>query len=133
MGKNEKMRVLDLLESGKINAAEAAQLLSVLNGPSKPLITKESRENAEERMRQFAKECSKFAKECGHKMQDMYTDAKPKIKKASQVALEKAADALDNLATSINESLDDPDEEDPPATPKASPKTSSKTTGKAKK
>jgi len=125
MGKNEKMRVLDLLESGKINANEAAQLLSVLNNPNK-LITKESRENAEEKMRQFAKDCSQFAKECGHKMQDLYSDAKPKIKKASQTALEKAADALDNLAHSINESLDAPDEEEP-----AAPKTPKKRTKKS--
>ncbi|MCL2357773.1 MAG: hypothetical protein FWC70_11600 [Defluviitaleaceae bacterium] len=103
--KSEKMRVLDLLEAGKINAAEAAQLLGVLSGPK--LLTKESRENAEERMRQLAKDCTKFAKECGCKMQELYSDAKPKIKKASQAALEKAADALDNLAHSINESIND--------------------------
>lgn len=99
---NEKMRVLDLLEAGKITASEATQLISVL--PPR-LVTKETRENAEEKLRQFAKDFNKFAKEVGYKMQEIYKDVEPKIKKASQTALEKTSDALDNLAYSINESL----------------------------
>ncbi|MCL1863446.1 MAG: hypothetical protein FWF78_07765 [Defluviitaleaceae bacterium] len=106
---NEKMRVLDLLESGKITTAEASQLLEVLNAPK--FMTKETRENAEEKLRHFAKECNKFAKEVGCKAKEMYKEAEPKIKKASQSALEKAATALDNLANSINESLDKADDE----------------------
>ncbi|MCL2199671.1 MAG: hypothetical protein FWB80_12190 [Defluviitaleaceae bacterium] len=105
---NEKMRVLDLLESGKINTTEATQLLEVLNTPR--FMTKETRDNAEEKLRHFAKECNKFAKEVGCKAKEMYKEAEPKIKKASQTALEKAANALDNLACSINESLEKQDE-----------------------
>jgi hypothetical protein len=109
---NEKMRVLDLLEAGKITADEAAQLIGALG--SSRLVGKETRENAEEKLRQFAKDCNKFAKECGCKVQEFYKDAKPKVKKAGKAALEKAADALDNLAASINESLEKPDEDDAP-------------------
>jgi len=102
---NEKMRVLDLLESGKITADEAAKLLEAL-GAGPRFISKESRENVEEKMQQFAKDVNKFAKEVGTKMQEFYREVEPKVKKASQVALEKAACALDNLATSINDSLE---------------------------
>jgi len=107
---NEKMRVLDLLEAGKINAEEAAQLIGALNAPR--LMTKETRDNAEEKLRQFAQDCNKFAKDVGCKMQELYKDVEPKIKKASQAALEKAADALDNLACSINESLEKSGDDD---------------------
>ncbi|MCL2576667.1 MAG: hypothetical protein FWE27_01260 [Defluviitaleaceae bacterium] len=107
---NEKMRVLDLLEAGQINAAEAAELISVLNAPR--LMNKETRENVEEKIQQFAKDCNKFAKEVGCKLQEAYKNAEPKIKKASKSALEKAADALDNLACSINESLEDCESDD---------------------
>lgn len=102
---NEKMRVLDLLENGKINAEEAANLLEVLGAKSN-FMSKENREQAEEKFHQFAKDVKEFAKEAGCKIQDFYKDVEPKVKKVSQHALEKAAAALDNLACSINESLE---------------------------
>ncbi|MDR0272359.1 MAG: hypothetical protein LBI27_03475 [Clostridiales bacterium] len=100
----EKMRVLDLLEAGKINAEEAAQLLSVLNTTPR-FMRKETRENVEEKFHQFAKDCNEFAKDVGAKMHDAYKDVEPKIKKASHKALVKAADALEKAANSISESL----------------------------
>lgn len=109
MANPEKMRVLDLLEAGKINAAEAAELLGVLNAPR--LMNRETRENMEEKLQQFAKDCNKFAKEVGCKAKELYKDVEPKIKKASKTALEKAADALDSLACSINDSLEKAAEE----------------------
>lgn len=101
---NEKMRVLDLLESGKISAEEAAHLLEVLGSPK--LVSKETRENVEEKVSQFANEVSKFAKDVGCKMQEYYKSVEPKLKKASQSALEKAAAALDGLAHNISDSLE---------------------------
>jgi len=114
---NEKMRVLDLLESGKINATEASELIGALNVSRNS--SKETRENVEEKLHQFAADCNKFAKEVGCKLQELYKDVEPKIKKASKSALEKAADALDNLACSINESLEkSTDEKDTDDAPK---------------
>ena len=101
---NEKMRVLELLEAGKITADEAAALINAL-GSSK-FMSKETRDNVEEKLHQFAHDVNKFAKEAGCKVKEYYKAAEPKIKKASQTALEKAASALDNLAQSISESLD---------------------------
>jgi len=104
MDKTERMRVLDLLDAGKITADEATKLLDALGGSH--FISKESRDNLEERVGQFAKEVNKFAKDIGCKVQDMYKDVEPKIKKASQSALEKAAAVLDDLAHNINDSLE---------------------------
>ena len=101
---NEKMRVLELLEAGKITADEAAKLLEVLGGSR--IMSKETRENVEERLHQFAADVGKFCKEAGYKVQSLYKEVEPKLKKASQSALEKAAAALDNLAHNISDSLE---------------------------
>jgi len=101
---SEKMRVLELLENGKISADEAAKLLEVLGGSR--LVRKETLDNVEEKLQQFGQDVTKFAKDAGCKVQELYKAAEPKIKKASQSALEKAAAALDGLACSISESLE---------------------------
>ena len=102
---NEKMKVLELLEAGKINAEEATRLLEAM-GTHRTFISKESRAHAEERFHKFAQDVNKFAAEVGGKMKEVYREVEPKLKKASQTALEKAAAALDNLACKINESLE---------------------------
>jgi len=102
---NEKMRVLDLLESGKITAADAAMLLDSL-GKSQSFMSKETRENVEEKLQRFAQDCGKLAKEVGEKVHGFYKDVEPKLKKASQTALEKAACVLEDLACTISESLE---------------------------
>jgi len=99
----EKLRVLDMLDAGKITADEAARLLEALKGPS--LMTKETRDNVEDKLRNFAQDCGKLAKEVGEKVHVFYKGVEPKIKKASHAALEKAACVLEDLACQINESL----------------------------
>jgi len=101
---NEKMRVLELLENGKISADEAAKLLEAL-GASR-FVSRETRDNVEEKLHNFANDVTKFAKDVGCKVQDFYKTQEPKIKKASHTALEKAAAALDSLAKNIGNSLD---------------------------
>ena len=101
---NEKMRVLELLENGKITADEAAKLIEALGNSS--IVSKETRENMEEKWHQFTQDVSKFAKDAGCKVQAYYKEVEPQLKKASQTALEKAAAALDTLACKIHESLD---------------------------
>ena len=109
---NEKMRVLELLEAGKITADEAARLIEAL-GSGPKVFTKENRENIEEKLQQFSKDVNKFAKETGVKIQEFYKEVEPKLKKAGYVALEKTAKTLDSLAKSIHESLEKnkPDEQ----------------------
>ena len=102
---NEKMRILDLLEAGKITASDAAMLLESL-GRGHGFISKETRENVEDKLQRFAQDCSKLAKEVGEKVHGFYKGVEPKIKKASQTALEKVACTLEDLACSISESLE---------------------------
>ena len=118
---NEKMRVLELLESGKITADEAAKLIEAL-GSGPRFITKENRENIEEKLQQFSKDVNKFAKECGTKLHGFYKDVEPKLKKASYVSLEKCATVLDKLAKSIHESMEESKSEDCCCGPEDEPK-----------
>lgn len=99
---SEKMRVLDLLENGKITAEEAARLLESLGSKSSQV---------EDKLHRFAADVNKFAKEVGEKVQVMYKNVEPKIKKAGHTALEKAATALDELAHTIHEALEKADKE----------------------
>lgn len=101
----EKMRVLEMLDNGKINAEEATKLLEAL-GKSSKILDKEQREQVEEKFQKFAADVNKFAKDVGEKICTLYKNVEPKIKKASQTALEKAACALDDLAHSIHDSLE---------------------------
>ena len=101
---NERMKVLELVEKGTITADEAAKLIESLGSPK--FISKEKRDDIEEKFQQFSKDVNKFAKEAGCKIQEFYKEVEPKIKKASQVALEKCANTLDSLAKSIHESLE---------------------------
>ena len=100
----ERMKVLELLEAGKISADEATKLLDALGGSH--FMSKDTRENLEERVSSFAKDVNKFAKDLSCKVQDLYKDVEPKLKKASQTALEKTAAVLDDLAHNINESIE---------------------------
>ena len=103
---NEKMRVLEMLDNGKITAQEAEGLLTALGQQKAPFISDEQRENIEERFHKFAQDVNKFAKDVGCKVHGFYKDVEPKIKKASQTALEKCAAALDNLAHTIHDSIE---------------------------
>ena len=100
----EKMRVLDLLEAGKITADEASKLLESLGKPR--IFDKEKREQVEEKLHKFAGDVNRFAKEMGEKIHCMYKNMEPKVKKAGQSALEKAAAALDDLAHTIHDSME---------------------------
>lgn len=104
------MKVLEMLEAGKITAEDASKLLSVLNDAPQPARQAHHvhlrNHDVEEKLQTFAKDVNHFAKEVGHKMQDWYKTAEPKIKRTSQAALEKAAVTLDNLAQGISNSLE---------------------------
>jgi len=110
MSNPEKMRVLDLLEAGKINAEEAATLLAVLNrGPR--FITKQTRDNMEEKFKQFAIDCNRFARNVCSKSKEFYNDVQPKIKRVCKNALHKSACALDNAAAHISDGTDSTEED----------------------
>jgi len=102
---DEKSRVLDMLNEGKITADEAVKLIEALGGGPR-FISKERREDMEEKIHQFAKDVKRFAGNTGEKIKVIYHDVEPKVKEATKNALEKLASGLDGLAKKLNESLE---------------------------
>jgi len=109
--KQERMKILDLLDEGKITADEAAKLLDVIKSSKDSndgwfVFDSETSENMEEKFKTFTKNVDSFAREFGGKVQEAYKHMEPKIKKASQTVLEKTASVFDDISRSLNESLE---------------------------
>ena len=105
--KQERLKVLGMLEEGKISADEAGMLLERLNqSDHHHLISEETAEQVEEKLHRFAKSAENFAREFGQKAAEAYKDVEPKLKKASQTVLEKTAAIVDEVAHSLHESIE---------------------------
>ena len=105
--RQERLKILALLEEGKISADEAAMLLDRLNeADSHHLFSEDTAEHVEESLQRFAKNAEHFAKEFGQRVGSAYKDVEPKLKKASQTVLEKTAAVVDEIAYALHESIE---------------------------
>ena len=105
--KQERLKILNMLEEGKISADEAGMLLERLNqADSHHFISEDTAEQVEEKIHRFAKNAEHFAKEFSSKAAEAYKDVEPKLKKASQAILEKTASIVDDIAHSLHESIE---------------------------
>ena len=105
--KQERLKVLSLLEEGKISADEASNLLDKLNqADHHHFISEDTAEQVEEKLHRFAKSAEGFAREFGQKAAEAYKDVEPKLKKASRTILEKTASVLDDITHSLHETLE---------------------------
>jgi hypothetical protein len=104
--KEERLKILDMLEKGCINADEANRLLYAITAS-----------DDDDKLAAFARSVAHFAKEVGEKTKDMCVAVSPKIKEASKAVVVKTAEVVDGLAKSLNEAVkkmecdDCPDEE----------------------
>lgn len=97
--KEEKMKVLEMLENGKISADEAARLLEALN------VRKISHVEFDENMSDFSRKVSEFAKEFSEKVAEAYKAVQPKVKEVTKTVVSKTADVAENISKSLNESI----------------------------
>ena len=104
--KQERLKVLNLLEEGKITAEEAGLLLDKLNQHDHHFISEETAEQVEEKLHRFAKSAENFAKEFSQKAACAYKDVEPKLKKVSQTVLEKTASIVDEIAHTLHDTLE---------------------------
>ena len=104
--KQERMKILGLLEEGKISAEEAGMLLEKVIHDGHHFISDDTAEQVEEKIHNFVKSAEKFAKEFGSKAAEAYKEVEPKLKKASQTVLEKTAHVVDDIAHSLHESIE---------------------------
>ena len=105
--KQERLKVLAMLEEGKITAEEASMLLDKLSHPDAGhFVSDETAEHIEEKLNKFAKNAEHFAKEFSCKAAEAYKEVEPKLKKASQTILEKTAAIVDEIAHSLHDTID---------------------------
>ena len=106
--KQAQMKILELLESGKITADEATKLIEAMKNAneSNGFEFDFSSEQMEERLKNFTRHMDNFAKEFGGKVEELYRTVEPKIKKASNTVLEKTAAIFDDISKSLNETLE---------------------------
>jgi len=101
--KEERMRVLQLVEDGKITVEDATKLLDALT--ENAAMDFESEPEFESKFNAFAKNAEAFAKDCGGKVSDAFKRMEPKLRKASHTVLKKTAAVMDDISKALNESL----------------------------
>ncbi|MDR1665249.1 MAG: hypothetical protein LBR83_10085 [Clostridiales bacterium] len=108
--KHERLKVLELLDQGKITADEAAKLMESMkrsqDNDGWQMFDGDTVEHVEEKFARFTKHVDNFTREFGSKVEAVYKEVEPKIKKASQAVLEKTASVFDEISKSLNESLE---------------------------
>lgn len=108
--KDERMKVLEMLEKQVITAEEAQRLLELLTKPVKG----ETRERAMEAASCFSEDFTEkavafndkleaFAKESAQKLEAMAKDVEPKFKKATQIIIEKTVSMVDEVSKAFHE------------------------------
>jgi len=105
----ERMKILTMLEDGKITAEDAVRLLEFVNTPGAEdaADAKESEDKIDWQAKfgDFAQNVNGFAKDFGAKVESAYRDLEPKLKKVSYKVVEKTAIVIDDISKALNESL----------------------------
>ena len=99
--KDERIKVLEMVEQGKINVDEAAKLLEAL----KATEDVDNSSDFQEKINAFSQNVESFAKDVGDKMGTAFKGMEPKIRKATKVVVEKTANLVDDISKALNESL----------------------------
>ena len=109
--RDERMKVLQMLDDGKIDAEQAEDLIIALAKSESsckhhwhPHIDID-KEKFNEKMSQFAESMDSFAKDVGSKAHEVYKDMEPKLKSAAKTVIEKTAALADEVSKNLNESI----------------------------
>ena len=101
--KQERMKILSMIEEGKISVDEATRLLEVL-GTDNEAYGQDG--DFQEKFQTFSRNVEDFAKDVGTKASAVYKEMEPKLKAATRVVVEETANVVDDLSRMIHESLD---------------------------
>jgi hypothetical protein len=92
--KEERMKILDMVEKGIISADDANKLLYAITAS-----------DDEAKLASFARGVADFAKEVGEKTRDACVAISPKLKDATKIVVTKTAEVVDNISKSLNEAV----------------------------
>ena len=118
--KEERMLILNMVAEGKISVDESLKLLESLNaGQAKEDFTYDYNYDFdfEEKVSKFSKSVDEFAKEMKDKFSVTFKDVEPKVKKATKTVVQKTVSVLDEISSSLNETLRNLDENNEADTP----------------
>lgn len=118
--KEERMLILNMVAEGKISVDESLKLLESLNaGQTKEDFTYDYNYDFdfEEKVSKFSKSVDEFAKEMKDKFSVTFKDVEPKVKKATKTVVQKTVSVLDEISSSLNETLRNLDENNEADTP----------------
>ena len=94
--KEERMKILQMVEDGKISVEEAGKLLDAL-GVSGECCG----EDFADKMKEFCKDTETFMKNVGGKMCDFVKDMEPRVRNITKTAVSRTADLVDELGNAL--------------------------------
>lgn len=101
--KKERLKVLEMVEEGKISVDEATKLLETLKAGADFEWGAADYDDAEERLNQFSKNVDAFAKDFSDKFSSAFKEVEPKLKSATKVVIEKTVSMIDEVSRSLHE------------------------------
>ena len=102
--KKERLKVLEMVEEGKITVDEAAKLLENL-ALSSASPGQEAVDDMEERIHAFSRAVDAFAKDFGSRISETCKNCEPAFRNATKKVVEKTAVIMDDISKSLHESL----------------------------
>ncbi|MDR1066884.1 MAG: hypothetical protein LBL35_05575 [Clostridiales bacterium] len=109
--KKERLKVLELIEEGKITVEDATKLLEAM-ALSGSYESYDYEEGLEEKLHNFSKSINNFAKDVGDKLNTTYKDVEPKLKNVTRSLVEKTANVAEEISRALRENLKAKDEKD---------------------
>lgn len=111
--KEERMKVLEMLENGKISAEEAQRLLELLTKPVPPreraaYFSEEFGDKAEA----FGDKVESAVKEFAQNLETMAKNVEPRLKKATQIIIEKTVSTVDEVSKAFHEDFTKDEKDD---------------------
>jgi hypothetical protein len=105
--KQERMKILELLDQGKITAAEAASLLEALkaNDAQDRFWDEDTAKYVHEKVNKFSQNVEGLSKDVGDKLEAAFKEIEPKLRAATKVVVEKTAVIVDEISKSLGETL----------------------------
>ena len=101
--KKERIKILEMLEEGKISVDDATKLLESLKCSGGDFDWSPDYEDAEAKLHQFSKNVDSFAKDFSEKFSVVFKKVEPKLQSATKVVLEKTVSLLDDVSRSLHE------------------------------
>ncbi|MCL2856033.1 MAG: hypothetical protein FWE21_10560 [Defluviitaleaceae bacterium] len=92
----ERMKVLEMINEGKITVDEGTKLLQTLR-------CEDGGQRFEEKFNKFTQDTKEFFKDMGCKINEMYKEVEPKVKSATQKVVAKTADIAENISQKLDE------------------------------